>query len=567
MLDRSAVRTARALILATPLLVATPAQLLAAGGVVPVGGMVFSRTSAAVVTLGDGSVLVISDNSVERFDPVSRFFAFAGYLASNHGSGLSATLLPNGKVLIVGGQFGDASQTSAEIYDPATGTSSATGALATPRSFHTAALLDDGRVLVAGGHQFNFYNSALASAELFDPAAGTFSPTGDMATHRQDATATPLGGGRVLIAGGYDAGGAAQSSAEVYDATTNGFAATGSMLAGRGNHAATSLGGGKILITGGHAGFPAASLASAEIYDVASGTFSATGDMSVERGAHTAVLLSNGKVLVAGGFTAFPFLGQTLASAEIYDAATELFTGTHGMSGARARHVSAALPGGEALVAGGMDYSPRSDAEVFSPTFEDTEPPVLHLPADYTVGAYSPGGTNVYYFAYATDNSDGSPVVSCQPASGSFFPTGTTTVSCTATDSWDNTASGSFRVTVLDPIQVVLVVDAFGAVDLNTGIGTVSGTLACSRSGSFFVSGELDQIVASRAQLRGFFSTPYGLACGPQPQPWSAQALAQNGQYLAGKAFVFASAFAWDGYTSAASGAERAIQLRAKGKK
>jgi HYR domain/Kelch motif/Galactose oxidase, central domain len=565
MLNKGAVAAGRALILSASLL-GMPADLLAAGGFTAVGGLVFGRSSAAVVTLPDASVLVVSDNSVERYDPATRFFSFAGWLLNNHGSGLSATLLTDGKVLIVGGQFNEESQASAEIYDPATGTSTATGSMGTLRSYHAAARLDDGRVLVAGGHQFNFYNSALASAELYDPGTGTFSPVGDMATPRQDATATPLAGGGVLVVGGYDANGVALSSAEVYDAPTGGFAATGSMLAGRGNHAATPLGDARILVTGGHAGFPASSLASAEIYDPASGAFSSTGYMSIERGAHTAVLLSDGKVLVAGGFTAFPFLGQTLASAEIYDPVTGVFTGTHGMRTARGRHVSAALPGGDALVAGGMNFSVLSDAELFSPTFEDTEPPVLTVPADFTVGAFSPGGTTVFYFVSATDNSDGNPVVSCQPASGTFFPTGTNTVECTATDSWDNSARASFRVTVLDPIEVTLTVDAFASVDPATGVATVFGTLACSRNASASVNGELDQTVASRAQLRGFFSI-FGLVCGPAPQPWSAPAVADNGRFAPGKAFVFASAFAFDGYTSAAMGVERSIQLRAKGKK
>ena len=114
-------------------------------------------------------------SSAQLFDPsTADFWIDAGTLTVDRGSGLTATRLLNGKVLIAGGQSGDSSQASAELYDPLTGTFSQTGSMSDPRSFHTATLLADGRVLIAGGHRFNHPASTIATAELYDPATGAF---------------------------------------------------------------------------------------------------------------------------------------------------------------------------------------------------------------------------------------------------------------------------------------------------------------------------------------------------------------------------------------------------------
>ena len=177
-----------------------------------------------------------------------------------------------------------------------------------------------------------------------------------------------------------------------------------------------------------------------EVYDPAAAAFLPTGDMSSPRGAQTATVLDDGRVLVAGGFTDFPY-APTLATAEIWDPATGVFTPVaHGMRDARGRHVAAALPEGEVLVAGGFAQlgSPGWSAEVYSPVFEDTEPPVIYNVQDFTVAAnqYDTNGTYVYYYPWAADNVDVNPIVTCVPPSGSYLPVGTTTVSCSATDSW-----------------------------------------------------------------------------------------------------------------------------------
>jgi hypothetical protein len=124
----------------------------------------------------------------------------------------TATLLPNGKVLVAGGDSGSGELSSAELYDPATGTWSATGSLNTARSQHTATLLPNGKVLVAGGEG---PGGVLRSAELYDPISGTWSNTGN-GTARRVHTATLLPNGKVLVAGGQGISGNL-TSADLYD--------------------------------------------------------------------------------------------------------------------------------------------------------------------------------------------------------------------------------------------------------------------------------------------------------------------------------------------------------------
>ena len=152
-----------------------------------------------------------------------------------------------------------------------------TGNLVTARFFHTATLLPNGKVLVAGGlHD----GSTLASAELYDPASGTWTATGSLATARDHHTATLLPNGKVLVAGGFD-GSVALASAELYDPASGTWTATGSLATARYGHTATLLPNGKVLVAGGLT--DSGSLASAELYDPASGTWTATGSLATAR--------------------------------------------------------------------------------------------------------------------------------------------------------------------------------------------------------------------------------------------------------------------------------------------
>ena len=219
-------------------------------------------------------------------------------------------MLPNGKVLVAGGydsNFG--ALASAELYDPASGTWTATGSLATARYVHTATLLPNGKVLVAGGYDID---GSLASAELYDPASGTWTATGSLATARDVHTATLLPNGKVLVAGGDDGSGIL-ASAELYDPASGTWTATGSLATARcwshGDVAAQRQG------------------ARRRRVDI-SGVVSRARNSTIRRAGpgrppaaspphaavHTATLLPNGKVLAAGGYDDI----GALASAELY---------------------------------------------------------------------------------------------------------------------------------------------------------------------------------------------------------------------------------------------------------
>jgi hypothetical protein len=287
----------------------------------------------------------------------------------------TATRLADGRVLFAGGDpatwdFGGRYIATAELYDPSTGVFIATGTLATARNMHTATLLLDGRVLIAGGSDTVAHS--IDSAEIFDPTTGTFGPTGSMTVARAFHTATLLADGRVLIAGGTSdswTGARFLASAEIFDPTIGTFSATGAMADKRGSHTATRLADGRVLITGGTATGDAR-LTSAEIYDPTTGTFTTTGSMAAARTFQEATLLVDGRVLVSGGDPAgWIYDGPFLASAEIYDPKTGTFTATGSMADTLTNHSATLLPDGRVLIAGGYNGSADvTAAELYDPT-------------------------------------------------------------------------------------------------------------------------------------------------------------------------------------------------------
>ena len=266
----------------------------------------------------------------------------------------TATLLNNGQVLIAGGvtNASFSATASAELYDPTRGTFSPTGNMNTPRAAHKAVLLPDGRVLIAGGSSTLGQNSTyLTTAETYDPSTGTFTATSDMIHGHECGQAHVLNNGKVLLSGG-----SADPSrnlqvpdAELYDPTTGSFAAAGTYATVPPNGeecagiASTLLADGRLLIVWEND--------LAEIYDPVTGSFTQTGKpprpYNLELA--TATLLMDGKVLVAGGEDG----SENYKTTELFDVPTGSFTPGGIMSAVRDGPSATLLPNGTVLIAGG----------------------------------------------------------------------------------------------------------------------------------------------------------------------------------------------------------------------
>jgi hypothetical protein len=353
-------------------------------GFTPTGSLHEARGLHTATLLPDNKVLVaygsnssaysnatgyVGLSSIEVYDPDTGTFT---EIVGEDGAGIfghTATLLPNGKVLLAGGFVnsvwdygGSTSYNEANLYDSATGVFSGTGNMTANRGDHTATLLANGQVLIAGGADQDPTGTGLASAELYDPSTGTFTQTGSMAGGRFLHTATLLQNGKVLIVGGaLTSTSDPVATAEVYDPATGTFTITGAMATAREQHTATLLTDGRVLIVGGTTSTSTGDLhptATVEVYDPSTGSFSVIGSMAEARTFHTATLLPNGNVLVAGG-------GDENSTAEVYDPATGFFSITGGMEIGRSGHTATLLPNGSVLVAGGGIFAGLASAELY----------------------------------------------------------------------------------------------------------------------------------------------------------------------------------------------------------
>ena len=270
--------------------------------------MTIGRSGHTATLLKSGKVLIVGGwtgrydlrGSAEIYDPAANTFTPTGNLVIER-AGSTATLLADGRVLVAGGEDRQENAiASAEIYDPATGKFSATGSMANPRGAHTATAQKDGRVLIVGGGSGHYPSqNVYRSAELFDPVTGKFSSAGQMSVGRHKHAAILLRSGRVLILGGSDNRDwhGEYASAEIYDPASGTFAVTGRMNTSRFKlpAAVALLPSGRVLVAGGGP--------FAELYDETTGTFlRVPGSLGAARFFASTTLLSGGKALITGGY-------------------------------------------------------------------------------------------------------------------------------------------------------------------------------------------------------------------------------------------------------------------------
>jgi N-acetylneuraminic acid mutarotase len=363
----------------------------AAGSWTLTSSLPLRRTGSQATLLPNGKVLVVGGSNDdgnptnELYDYSSGAWTVTGACNTYRSSGHTLTLLPpsiaypQGGVLVVGGQAvaNGNSLASCELYDPGSGTWTTTGSLSYARYAHTATLLANGQVLVSGGWANG--TGYITRAELYNPATGTWSTTGSLNTGRYSHTATLLPNGRVLVAGGMYNNNSSCQFAELYDPATGLWTTTGNLNQARVWHTATLLPSGKVLAAGGilRAGGNDTTLASCELYDPATGLWSITGSFNIYREGQTATLLPNGRVLAAGGYQ-----GNTaryLASTELYDPAAGTWTATANLNNASSGHTATLLPNGKVLVAAGFGGAWLSRAELFDAGlgFADTWRPFI----------------------------------------------------------------------------------------------------------------------------------------------------------------------------------------------
>ena len=345
----------------------------------PTGAMNAPHTQHPATLLPDGHVLVVgtltcnpncySGYTSEFYDPSSNSWNLTTsplLPRFNH----IAELLPDGKVLVAGGYFEPGIvMGNAEVFDPATATWSSTGSLRVPRQFHKSAKLLDGRILVVGGLDLNW--TPVSWAEVYDPQTGAWGPGGNTSVPRFSHTVTTLADGRVLVAGGTSTNNQNTGdknlplqSAELYDPAAGTWTAAADMTVAREGHRAVLLPSGEVLVAGGSG--VNGCLASAELYDPVADQWTPTGSMSTPRTGYSLTLLPSGKVLAAGGSNC----STVLNTAEIYDPAGGTWSSTASLQYVRGSQSATLLQNGKVLVAGGSDGTSGDEkglttAEVF----------------------------------------------------------------------------------------------------------------------------------------------------------------------------------------------------------
>ena len=382
----------------------------ASSGWANAGSLIQARAGHTATILPDGRVLIVggersrsnanSLSSAEIYDP--RTNSWSSGPAMNLGRrGHTATVLPSGQILVVGGDtvqpgMPASATNSVELFDAATNTWRIGATTSLGREHHTATILPDGRVLIVGGETTDPATGqprVLASAELYDPQMNSWSQVGDLGRPLVGHTATVLPDGRVVVSGGETLAADGQRdvtpAVEIFDPSSGSWTETGSLTTGRAGHTANLLPDGRILITGGQTaltrgnrfqfvatGAAMAPSATAEIFDPQTGTWQPVASLGVPRIGHSATLLPSGQLLVVGGYA--PDGTTPLGTAERYDPATNVWSSAN-MPTPRAEHTATLLADGSVLIVGGKGdpatyisqvdrYTPRTTVPSATPT-------------------------------------------------------------------------------------------------------------------------------------------------------------------------------------------------------
>ncbi|MGI6524726.1 MAG: kelch repeat-containing protein [Bdellovibrionota bacterium] len=331
-------------------------------------GAIGERSAHSATLLPSGEVLVVGGvdnfgtvlNTTLLYSPSTNSWT-AGAPISTARKNHAALLLKTGDVLISGGLgYSGSALSSAEIYNPRTGSWLATNnSMAIPRASHTMTLLKNGTVLICGGLDSQ-------ATEIYNPNQKRFSGTtcplpedgqsAELSTSREKHTATLLTDGRVLVCGGEDSEGNDLDSTEIYDPISDCWSAGASLQLPRSGHTATTLPNGKVVVVGNYQW--------SEIYTPSSGlgSWSEAGEVNNDRKYHAATLLPNGRIIVLGGENA---TAPYLDNAEIYTPSQNRWTllADTTLSQARSNLTLTVLPDGTLLTVGGDNGTPLAVAE------------------------------------------------------------------------------------------------------------------------------------------------------------------------------------------------------------